>query len=93
MDRAVTYNSYLKVDELLMLQRPLSDGPEHDELLFIVIHQVDELWFKVVLRELVAARNLFALRPVPENALAGAVASLRRVTICFELASQHFRLM
>jgi len=52
MDRAVTYNSYLKVDELLRLQQPLSDGPEHDELLFIVIHQVYELWFKQVLHEL-----------------------------------------
>ena len=58
MDRAVTYNSYLKVDELLTLQRPLSDGPEHDELLFIVIHQVYELWFKQVLHELDHVREL-----------------------------------
>src|SRR6266581_5835041 len=48
----VTYSSYLKVDELLELQQPLSDGPEHDETLFIVIHQVYELWFKEVLHEL-----------------------------------------
>lgn len=47
-----TYGEYLKIDELLELQRPLSDGPEHDELLFIVIHQVYELWFKQVLHEL-----------------------------------------
>lgn len=50
--RAVTYNSYLKIDELLALQQPRSDGPEHDELLFIVIHQVYELWFKEILHEL-----------------------------------------
>jgi tryptophan 2,3-dioxygenase len=50
-DKAVTYNSYLKVDELLQLQSPLSDGPEHDELLFITIHQVYELWFKQILHE------------------------------------------
>jgi tryptophan 2,3-dioxygenase len=49
---AVTYGSYLKVDELLSLQQPRSDGPEHDELLFIVIHQVYELWFKELLHEL-----------------------------------------
>jgi tryptophan 2,3-dioxygenase len=49
---AVTYNSYLKIDELLSLQQPRSEGPEHDELLFIVIHQVYELWFKEVLHEL-----------------------------------------
>jgi len=47
----VTYSSYLKLDELLELQQPLSDGPEHDEMLFIVIHQVYELWFKEVLHE------------------------------------------
>lgn len=46
-----TYGEYLKLDELLSLQRPLSDGPEHDETLFIVIHQVYELWFKQVLHE------------------------------------------
>lgn len=50
-DRAVTYGSYLAIDELLALQRPRSDGPEHDELLFIVIHQVYELWFKELLHE------------------------------------------
>lgn len=50
-DKAVTYTSYLKVNELLELQEPLSDGPEHDELLFITIHQVYELWFKQILHE------------------------------------------
>lgn len=50
-NKAVTYTSYLKVDELLKLQSPLSDGPEHDELLFITIHQVYELWFKQILHE------------------------------------------
>ena len=49
---SVTYSSYLKLDQLLALQEPLSDGPEHDELLFIVIHQVYELWFKEMLHEL-----------------------------------------
>ena len=49
-DPSVTYGSYLAVDELLALQRPRSDG-EHDEMLFIVIHQVYELWFKQVLHE------------------------------------------
>ena len=53
-EKAVTYTTYLKVDELLDLQQPLSDGPEHDELLFITIHQVYELWFKQILHELSA---------------------------------------
>jgi tryptophan 2,3-dioxygenase len=47
-----SYADYLKVNELLALQRPLSEGPEHDEMLFIVIHQVYELWFKEILHEL-----------------------------------------
>jgi tryptophan 2,3-dioxygenase len=51
-DAAVTYSNYLKVDELLALQQPRSAGPEHDEMLFIVIHQVYELWFKELLHEL-----------------------------------------
>ena len=50
-DPALTYTSYLAVDELLKLQRPLSDGPEHDELLFIIIHQTYELWFKQIMQD------------------------------------------
>ncbi len=51
-----TYGSYLKVPELLTLQAPASvdpsgKGPEHDEMLFIIIHQVYELWFKQQLHE------------------------------------------
>ncbi|MBL8730521.1 MAG: tryptophan 2,3-dioxygenase [Planctomycetes bacterium] len=94
--RPTNYWDYIRVEELLQLQSGTATSEQqltNDEVRFIVIHQIDELWFKLVLRELTAARDLFALRPVPENALAGAVASLRRVTICFELAAQHFRLM
>jgi tryptophan 2,3-dioxygenase len=51
-DGEVTYGSYLALDDLLSLQRPRSD-PEHaDELLFIVVHQASELWFKEILHEL-----------------------------------------
>ncbi len=49
--KAITYISYLKVDELLELQQPESDG-EHDEMLFIIIHQTYELWFKQMLHEI-----------------------------------------
>jgi tryptophan 2,3-dioxygenase len=47
-----SYGSYLKVPELLELQQLESDPPAHDELLFIVIHQAYELWFKLILFEL-----------------------------------------
>src|SRR5260370_18335128 len=53
--RELSYGSYLKVPELLSLQHRLSQEP--DELLFIVAHQAYELWFKVVLFELEAARD------------------------------------
>lgn len=48
----VTYNDYLKVPELLKLQVPLSSPAHHDEMLFIIIHQAYELWFKLVLHEM-----------------------------------------
>src|SRR3954469_1514354 len=59
-DPAVTYGSYLHVDDLLALQRPRSSGPEHDEMLFIVIHQVYELWFKQLLHEFDRVMQLLA---------------------------------
>ena len=50
VDRALTYSDYLALDDILAAQRPRSD--EHDEMLFIVIHQVYELWFKQLLHEI-----------------------------------------
>ena len=66
--KARSYGSYLKVPELLALQQELSDPPHHDEMLFIVIHQVYELWFKQMLHEVddvgarLAGRFGFAMR-------------------------------
>jgi tryptophan 2,3-dioxygenase len=57
--KAITYISYLKVDELLELQQPESDG-EHDEMLFIVIHQTYELWFKQMLHEIAEVQKTLA---------------------------------
>ncbi len=47
----LTYLSYLKIPELLELQKLQSQPEEHDEMLFIVIHQTYELWFKQILHE------------------------------------------
>jgi tryptophan 2,3-dioxygenase len=58
-EASVTYQSYLQLDTLLSLQVPRSEGPEHDEMLFIVIHQVYELWFKELLHELDHVAVLF----------------------------------
>jgi tryptophan 2,3-dioxygenase len=70
----LTYSSYLKLDELLALQQPVSAGPEHDETLFIVIHQVYELWFKQILHELDYLQSLLERGDLPR-----AMATLKRV--------------
>ncbi|HEY0971540.1 MAG TPA: tryptophan 2,3-dioxygenase family protein [Gemmatimonadales bacterium] len=51
-DQGITYPSYLRLDELLALQTPVTEPRHPDELLFIVVHQASELWFKVILHEL-----------------------------------------
>ncbi|MGN6113191.1 MAG: tryptophan 2,3-dioxygenase [Luteimonas sp.] len=51
----MTYGGYLRLDRLLSAQEPLSKPPHHDELLFIVQHQVSELWLKLLIHELSAA--------------------------------------
>ncbi|MEO8424474.1 MAG: tryptophan 2,3-dioxygenase family protein [Actinomycetota bacterium] len=57
-DELLTYGSYLKIPELLSLQQLRSDPAVHDELLFIVVHQAYELWFKQLLFELESIRDL-----------------------------------
>ncbi len=52
---SLSYNEYLKVPELIALQKTLSEPTSHDELLFIVIHQTYELWFKQILHEIDAS--------------------------------------
>jgi tryptophan 2,3-dioxygenase len=70
----VTYGSYLALDELLALQRPRS-SPEHpDELLFIIVHQASELWFKLIVHELRALQSRLG-----ENDTLGALTAVKRV--------------
>ena len=79
-----TYNSYLRIDELLDLQTLASDPQEHDEMLFIVIHQVYELWFKQVLHECALLQRAFE-----DNDRPLALAALKRVLTIFKtLVSQ-----
>lgn len=56
-DANLTYGSYLKIPELLDLQKLESEPPAHDELLFIIIHQAYELWFKLILFEMDSVRD------------------------------------
>ena len=76
--RRLDYSSYLHLDQLLGQQAGLTDA--HDELLFIVVHQAYELWFKVILHELEAARDA-----IDANDLARACHLLRRVAVIEQL--------
>ncbi|MFT3871702.1 MAG: tryptophan 2,3-dioxygenase family protein [Nocardioides sp.] len=70
----LSYGEYLCLDRLLSAQRPLSDPPQHDELLFIIQHQASELWLKLLVHELRSARRLLR-----EDRLAPALKRLARV--------------
>lgn len=75
--RRLDYDSYLRIPDLLALQNTLT--PAHDELLFIVVHQVYELWFRELLHELEAARDRMGQGDPQSIALA--LHYLRRVTV------------
>jgi tryptophan 2,3-dioxygenase len=70
----LNYADYLKLDQLLSLQEPRSSPEEHDEMLFIVIHQVYELWFKLLLHELERIQRDFSA-----NQLFHAIAGFKRI--------------
>ena len=70
----VRYETYLQLDKLLSAQQPISAQPEHDEMLFILQHQVAELWFKLMLHEIDAA-----ITCLQEDQLARSIKILNRV--------------
>ncbi|PCC69063.1 Tryptophan 2,3-dioxygenase holoenzyme [Nannocystis exedens] len=94
--KATLYWDYIKLEELLSLQtgvEPDESELENDEVMFITIHQIDELWFKLAIRELVRVRNLFAQEKVREQSLSDAVRGIRRTALLFDQVAHHFRLM
>jgi len=74
LSRDDDYTGYLQLDRLLSAQHPLSDPPHHDEMLFIIQHQVAELWIKLVIHEIGGA-----IRYLREDRLPQAVKNLARV--------------
>lgn len=83
-DAPVTYPTYLRLTELLALQRPRST-PEHpDELLFIVVHQASELWFKVLLHEL----DILIARMDDDDTL-GALGATKRVNALVQIITNQ----
>ena len=77
-EKSLTYTSYLALDELLGAQRPRSD--EHDEILFIVVHQVYELWFKQLIHEL-----RYLQKTLEEGTDARALATFKRILTILKL--------
>jgi tryptophan 2,3-dioxygenase len=91
-----TYWDYLKLDRLLALQGGLEDDERRlapDELHFIVVHQVYELWFKLILSELRLAREHLSAPRVPEESVPFVVHHLRRINEILRLTVEQFRIM
>lgn len=92
----LTYSSYLKVPELLELQHPQSSPPHHDELLFIIVHQTYELWFKELLHDLDAVvRNLrdAGANPKSRDEIYEAARLLRRCTEVTRVLVEQFTIL
>ncbi len=81
-ERSLTYTSYLALEEILGAQRPKSE--EHDEILFIVVHQVYELWFKQLIHEL-----RYLQRMLEEGNDARAFSTFKRVLTILKLVVQQ----
>lgn len=95
MTEKTNYWDYLGLEQLLSLQDGLPDGeePSADELHFIIVHQVFELWFKLVLRELRGARDAVSADEVPEDQIPGVVRRLQRVGKIFEHSMSQWAVM
>ncbi len=93
---ATNYWDYIRVGDLLRLQGGI-EGDESrlhdDEVTFIVVHQVFELWFKLVLRQLRSLRDALAPDVVPEESIAAACAGLDRCTRILRIANQHWEVV
>jgi tryptophan 2,3-dioxygenase len=84
----LNYNSYLKVPELLSLQRELSDPPHHDEMFFIIIHQAAELWFKLMRHETEAM-----VEDLRAGSVSRALKKLRRIVGVMDLMVKQINLL
>lgn len=90
-DQDIDYKGYLKLDGLLSSQQPLSTA--HDEMMFIVVHQTYELWFKLILFELDRVQNIFAAKVVKDADLRTVSASLGRMVETMKLLVKQLDIM
>ncbi|MGC1965866.1 MAG: tryptophan 2,3-dioxygenase family protein [Candidatus Acidiferrales bacterium] len=92
----LTYSSYLEVPELLKLQHPKSSPPHHDELLFIIVHQTYELWFKELLHDLdavVSNLRTATADPTSRDGVYEAARLLRRCTEIMRVLVEQFTIL
>ncbi len=95
-EERLTYSSYLRVPELLALQRGVSSPAHHDELLFIIIHQTYELWFKELLHDLdavVANLRAAGADPTSRDGVYEAARLLRRCTEIMRVLVEQFTIL
>ena len=93
---SVHYHSYLRLEKLLDAQHPRSaelKNPAHEEMLFIIVHQVYELWFKQIIHELQSVMAMFEDDLVDEREISTAVGRLRRITEIQQLLIQQIGIM
>ena len=92
----IHYQKYLKLEEILSAQELRSEQlgkPAHEEMLFIIVHQVYELWFKQIIHEVKSVKELFADEEVVESSLGVAVGRLTRVREILELMVKQIGIM
>ncbi|MCB0346689.1 MAG: tryptophan 2,3-dioxygenase [Bdellovibrionales bacterium] len=95
-DGALDYGNYLKVDEIISLQELVSEQhgkPAHIEMLYIVVHQVYELWFKEILHELGSVIEMFDGEYVNEKNIGEAVKRLKRITAIQSLLVEQIKVL
>jgi tryptophan 2,3-dioxygenase len=90
----LSYGRYLHLEQLLSAQHTQSGTPPaHDELLFIIVHQAHELWFKQILFELDSVLGICGSSPIPESSIGLATQRLERMATIFELLGQHLKVL
>jgi len=92
----IHYHEYLKLDSLLDCQRLVSEEykqPAHDEMLFIIVHQTYELWFKQILNEVDSVVQIFKQKRVADHDMEVAVSRLQRVTEIQKLLIDQIRVL
>ena len=92
----VYYSDYLRLTELLGAQRPMSvesGKPAHDEMLFITVHQVHELWFKQILHELESVIAMFRAQKVDERSIGVAVSRTQRIVAIQHALTDSLRIL